>query len=93
MEEHDLATQLMLDANAVAGEMAELFGFEMTVVAHRCAHCGNEGPLGTLLAFTHGPGTVLRCSICREIVMRYVLAPSGARIDLRGAAELRFFGS
>lgn len=49
--------------------------------------------MATLLAYVHGPGTVLRCSTCHGIVMRYVLAPSGARIDLRGAAELRFFGS
>jgi predicted RNA-binding Zn-ribbon protein involved in translation (DUF1610 family) len=85
--------RLVLDANAVAGDLEELFGIDLTVVVHRCAHCGNLGHVGTLLAFTHGPGTVLRCSICREVVMRYVLSPSGARIDLRGAAELRFSGS
>jgi len=85
--------RLVLDANAVAGDLEELFGIDLTAVLHRCAHCGNLGPMATLLAFTHGPGTVLRCSICREVVMRYVLSPSGARIDLRGAAELRFSGS
>jgi predicted RNA-binding Zn-ribbon protein involved in translation (DUF1610 family) len=85
--------RLVLDANAVAGDLEELFGIDLTVVVHRCAHCGNLGPMATLLAYVHGPGTVLRCSICREVVMRYVLSPSGARIDLRGAAELRFSGS
>lgn len=85
--------RLVLDANAVAGDLEELFGIDLTVVVHRCAHCGNTGLVGTLLAFTHGPGTVLRCAICREVVMRYVLSPSGARIDLRGAAELRFSAS
>lgn len=92
MEEQDLAAQLMLDANAVAGEMEELFGLEMTAVAHRCAHCGNQGPVGTLLAFTHGPGTVLRCSICREVVIRWTRGPTGARLDLRGAAVLHLPG-
>jgi predicted RNA-binding Zn-ribbon protein involved in translation (DUF1610 family) len=85
--------RLVLDANAVAGDLEELFGIDLTAVVHRCAHCGNLGPMATLLAYVHGPGTVLRCSICREVVMRYVLSPSGARIDLRGAAELRFSGS
>jgi predicted RNA-binding Zn-ribbon protein involved in translation (DUF1610 family) len=85
--------RLVLDANAVAGDLEELFGTDLTAVVHRCAHCGNLGPMATLLAYVHGPGTVLRCSICREVVMRYVLSPSGARIDLRGAAELRFSGS
>ncbi len=88
MEEHDLSSQLMLDANAVAGEMEELFGFEMTVFAHRCAHCGNEGAVGTLLAFTHGPGTVLRCSVCRDVVIRWVRSPEGIRLDMRGVAVL-----
>lgn len=92
MEEHDLGAQLMLDANAVAGEMEELFGFEMTVVVHRCAHCGNEGAVGTLLAFTHGPGTVLRCSVCRDVVMRWVRGSSGVRLDMRGAAVLHLPG-
>ncbi len=81
--------RLVLDANAVAGDLEELFGIDLTVVVHRCAHCGHRGPMATLLAYVHGPGTVLRCSTCHGIVMRYVLAPSGARIDLRGAAELR----
>jgi predicted RNA-binding Zn-ribbon protein involved in translation (DUF1610 family) len=85
--------RLVLDANAVAGDLEELFGIDLTAVVHRCAHCGNLGPMATLLAYVHGPGTVLRCSICREVVMRYVLSQSGARIDLRGAAELRFSGS
>ena len=79
---------LVLDANAVAGEMAELFGADMTMAVHRCAHCGNRGALGGLRAWTHGPGTVLRCSICHEVVLRWTRTPSGVRIDLRGAAFL-----
>jgi hypothetical protein len=92
MEEHDLSAQLMLDANAVAGEMEELFGFEMTTIVHRCAHCGNKGAVGTLLAFTYGPGTVLRCSVCRDVVIRWVRLRSGVRLDLRGAAVLHLRG-
>jgi phage FluMu protein Com len=79
---------LVLDANAVAGEMAELFGFEMTVATHRCAHCGNVAAIGTLLAWTHGPGVTMRCSICREVVVRIVRTPSGTLIDVSGAAYL-----
>ena len=36
---------LMLDANAVSGDLMELFGFEMTSATHRCAHCGNVGAM------------------------------------------------
>ena len=79
----------VLDANAVAGEIAELLGVELTTTFHRCAHCGNGAPMGTLRAWTGGPGVVLRCSTCAEVVMRWVRTPDGVRLDVRGAAFLR----
>ena len=79
---------MMLDANAVAGDLAELFGFEMTAAVHRCVHCGNVGPMGTLLAWTRGPGIILRCCICRDVVVRIVRTPSRTLIDVSGAAYL-----
>ena len=81
--------RLVLDANAVAGDLEELFGTDLTAVVHRCAHCGNLGPMATLLAYVHGPGTVLRCCVCTDVVLRYVRTPWGTRLDVRGAAELR----
>ena len=36
-----------------------------------------------------GPGIVLRCSICSEVVMRIVETPDGLYLDARGAAYLR----
>lgn len=79
---------LVLDANAVAGDLAELFGFEVTAATHRCGHCGNVAAVGTLLAWTQGPGVTLRCSGCREVVVRIVRTPSRTLIDLSGAAYL-----
>jgi hypothetical protein len=79
---------LMLDANAVAGDLAELFGFDMTAAVHRCAHCGNVGEMGTLLAWTQGPGITLRCCICRDVVVRIVRTPSRTLVDVSGAAYL-----
>jgi hypothetical protein len=79
---------MMLDANAVAGDLAELFGFEMTATVHRCVHCGNVGQMGTLLAWTQGPGITLRCCICRDVVVRIVRTPSRTLIDVSGAAYM-----
>jgi hypothetical protein len=76
----------MLDANAVAGDLRELFGYEMTRATHCCASCGNRGAIGTLRAWVGGPGVVLRCSICSEVVMRWSRTPDGVRVDVRGAA-------
>jgi hypothetical protein len=78
-----------LDANAVAGMLVEIFGRDMTVVASRCAHCGNSAQIGTLRAYVGGPGVVLRCSACAEMVMRFVRRPDGTfLVDARGAASI-----
>ena len=82
---------LTLDANAVAGMMYEIFGSEMTVVTHRCAHCGNRAQVGTLRAYcVGGPGVVLRCIVCAEIVIRMMRRADGSHlVDARGAAYFR----
>jgi hypothetical protein len=80
---------LVLDANAVAGELQEMMGTDVTTFLARCAHCGNRDELGSLRAWIHGPGVVLRCIVCSEVVIRWVRRPDGARLDLRGAAFLQ----
>ena len=80
---------LVLDANAVAGDLEEMLGFDVTLAVHRCESCGNVGAMGTLLAYTGGPGTVLRCAVCRSIVLRFARTPTSMMIDVRGAAWMR----
>lgn len=80
---------LTLDANAVAGLLTEIFGVEITSELCRCAHCGNDGAVGTLRAYTHAPGVVLRCSVCAQVVIRIVRTPAATYLDARGAALIR----
>ena len=90
MEERiDINRKLMLDANGVAGFLYEVFGMDMTAEPTECAHCGKEGEMGELLAFTHGPGFVLRCSACENVVLRIVQTPEATYLDARGAVYLR----
>jgi hypothetical protein len=90
MEENtDINRELMLDANATAGLLYEIFGAEMTASPTECAHCGREGEIGTLLAFTQGPGIILRCSSCENVVIRIVQTPDAIYLDARGAVYLR----
>ena len=77
---------MVLDANAVAGELFNLFGVELTAVTHQCAHCGNRAAVGTLRAWTRGPGVVLRCSVSSDVVLRWSRTSSGVTLDLRGVA-------
>lgn len=85
----DLNRELMLDANATAGLLYEIFGTEMTASPTECAHCGNEGEIGGLLAFTQGPGIVLRCAACQSVILRIVKTPDAIYLDARGAVYLR----
>ncbi len=91
MEENlsDMNHELMLDANAAAGLLQEIFGTDMTAAPTECANCGQEGEIGTLLAFTQAPGVVLRCPACEQVVVRIVQTPDAFYIDARGAVYLR----
>ena len=90
MEERtDINRELMLDANATAGLLFEIFGVEMTAAPTECASCGNEREIGELLAFTQGPGVVLRCSNCENVVLRIVQTREAIYLDARGAVYLR----
>jgi hypothetical protein len=88
-ETADINHELMLDANATAGMLFEIFGVEMTASPTKCANCGNEAEIGTLLAFTQGPGIILRCSACENVVLRIVQTPDAIYLDARGAVYLR----
>ena len=88
-ETTDINRELMLDANAAAGLLYEIFGIEMTTALGECFSCGNQAELGSLLAFTHGPGVVLRCSMCEHVVVRVVKTPDEIFFDARGAVFIR----
>jgi hypothetical protein len=85
----DTNRDLMMDANAVAGLLTEIFGMDMTAEPTECAHCGNQAEIGTLLAFIQGPGVVLRCSACSQIVLRIIQTPDAIYLDARGAVYLK----
>jgi hypothetical protein len=84
----DQNSALMMDGNAVAGLLQEIFSTDMTTSAVCCAHCGRVGAVGTLDAFTHCPGIVLRCPDCDSVLMRIVRSPRATHIDIRGCVYL-----
>jgi hypothetical protein len=88
-ETTDINRELMLDANATAGLLYEIFGTEMTASPTECANCGNQGEIGALLAFTQGPGIVLRCSACEQVIFRITQLPNEILLDARGAVYIR----
>jgi hypothetical protein len=80
----------VLDGNAAAGILSEIFTVEMTNSATECGNCGREGEMATLMAFLQAPGAVLRCPVCNHVILRIVQSPSTTYLDIRGAAYISF---
>ena len=76
--------ELVLDGNAVAGALSEIYGDDMTTVLAECASCGQVDPIGGLVAFVHAPGVVLRCTACATVIIRIVHTPKGTLVDVQG---------
>lgn len=85
----DPAVGLTVDANAIAGLLLDVFGREVTALAEQCVHCGTISVIGTLRVYMRGPGIVVRCPACAEVVLRVVETPRGRVVDLRGGTHLR----
>ncbi len=81
----DMNAVLMVDGNAVAGLLQEIFAAEMTMAPTCCASCGREGEMGSLQVYQLGPGVILRCPACQQIVLRIVRTPRMTYMDARGA--------
>lgn len=84
----DPAVDLTVDGSGVGGLLAEVFGAEMTAAPGQCAHCHTVSMVGTMRVYMRGPGVVLRCPACAEVVLRVVRTPRGTLVDARGAAYL-----
>lgn len=90
MMRDDPAVDLTVDGNGAAGLLADLFGADMTAAPGQCAHCHTVSLVGTMRVYMRGPGVVLRCPACAEVVVRIVRTPRATYVDARGAAYLAF---
>jgi hypothetical protein len=77
-----------LDGNAIAGQLVEVFGTELTTARGVCASCGASGLVAELVVYLQAPGTVVRCRSCSAVLMVLVTARGTTCVDLRGLAEL-----
>jgi len=79
--------ELMLDGNAIAGLLLEVFAVEMTTATGTCSSCGAAGPVGTLPTY-RGAGIVLRCPHCDNLLAKIVKNDSRVWINLTGIRTL-----
>jgi Zn finger protein HypA/HybF involved in hydrogenase expression len=78
---------LMLDGNAVAGLLREVFAVDMTTATGTCDNCGATEPVGAVHVF-RGAGIVLRCPHCENALVKIVRDDTRVWIDLRGVRTL-----
>ena len=69
-----------LDGNAIAGQLHEHFGNEMTTTDGACGHCGRHALIGELRVYLRAPGAVVRCPHCGNVV--FVLVTIRERLQI-----------
>lgn len=77
----------MLDGNAVAGLLQDVFAVEMTNAVGTCGGCGTPGPIGAVQVY-RGAGIVLRCPHCGNTLAKIAKNDSRVWIDLSGLRNL-----
>ena len=88
MTEND--SDLVLDGNAAAGLLQDIFALEITTAQIQCDACGSVGAVGSLRLYAAPMGAVLRCPNCDAGLMTAVRTPHGRWLQMRGARRLRF---
>ena len=83
-------SDLVLDGNAAAGLLQEIFVRDITTAQIQCESCDSTGAVGSLRLYAAPMGAVLRCTHCNSIVMRAAHTPHGRWLDMTGARCLRF---
>jgi hypothetical protein len=79
---------LMLDGNAVAGLLQEVFAVEMTTALGTCGNCGATDAVGAIHVY-RGAGTVMRCPHCDTVLMTIVKDDTRVLIGFQGVRTLQ----
>jgi len=77
-----------LDGNAIAGQLHEIFGTEMTTAVGTCAACGATAQVAETVVYLDAPGTVVRCRSCLGLLMVITTIRDMNCVDLGGLASL-----
>jgi Zn finger protein HypA/HybF involved in hydrogenase expression len=79
--------ELMVDGNAVAGMLQQVFAVEMTTATVTCGNCRAAEAVGALHVF-RGAGIVLRCPHCDNVLAKIVEGGARMWMDFGGMQTL-----
>lgn len=77
------AEELVLDGNALAGALSQVFVADVTTARVTCAACAEVRSLAAARLY-RAAGEVLRCSECNAVLLRLVTAPDRIYLELTG---------
>jgi len=77
-----------MDGNAIAGQLVEVFGTEITTVTGTCGTCGASGQVAELVVYMRAPGVVARCRSCGSVLLVLAEIRGVTCVDLGGFSDL-----
>jgi Zn finger protein HypA/HybF involved in hydrogenase expression len=80
--------ELMLDGNAIAGLLQEVFAVEMTTALGTCGQCGAADAVGASHVY-RGAGVVMRCPHCDNALVTIAKDDTRVWIGFAGVRTLQ----
>jgi len=79
----------VLDGNAAAGALRQVFAFDVTSADVVCAGCGNACCIGELRLYGLPMGHILRCPHCDAALIRIMALERACWLDMPQVRSLR----
>ncbi|MDR5699289.1 DUF6510 family protein [Agromyces aerolatus] len=77
-----------LDGNVLAGDLAAVFGGDVTAMLGSCAFCRARGAVAELMVYRTAMGSVGRCATCGEVLVVVVERGDRPMVSLAGLRAL-----
>jgi hypothetical protein len=77
-----------LDGNVLAGDLADVFGADLTAAVASCTVCGTRGALAELRVYRTAMGSVARCPQCDAVLVVVTRGPDHPMVSLVGLRAL-----
>ncbi|MFC4138436.1 MULTISPECIES: DUF6510 family protein [unclassified Microbacterium] len=80
----------IVDGNALAGTLSQLFAFEATEARARCNNCGHIAELGELVVYLNPASSTGRCRSCGHVLLVFVQADGRRFVNFTGMGAIEF---
>ncbi len=78
----------IVDGNAAAGLLADVFGDDVTALVGVCGGCSASAPLAETTVELDDTAAIVRCRTCTHTLITVLRTPSGIRLVIGTLREL-----